>query len=436
VKFITIIIAIYGLVPLFGFAQSGSGSLITTDIDQFWQAYDQITATKDSTQQYNYINQLFINKGTPGLKAIMQVRNYTSKSYIDAINQYPHFWQSLRPNTYKANEYAADIVKNIAKLKVLYPALKPANIYFTIGAFKTGGTTQDDMVLIGSEISMADSKTDTRELVKSKPGLAAFIKTNPIKLLVFNNVHEYVHTQQKTTVGDNLLAQCVLEGVAEFMAEKATGKASTLPAIIFGKQNPGRVKKVFVSQMFNTSNGYWLYDDTENEFGLRDMGYYVGYAICSKYYAKAQNKASAIKQMIELDYNNQTALTNFVNQSGYLTSPVKDYQEAYNNSRPFVTGLSEINGVQLVSTQTTILTINFSAPMDKHYRNFELGPLGKDNLLRLKRFISFSEDGKSASFEVELQPSRHYQLLVGSGFRNMQGVNLKPYLIDFKTADR
>jgi hypothetical protein len=162
----------------------------------------------------------------------------------------------------------------------------------------------------------------------------------------------------------------------------------------------------------------------------------LAYGICSKYYAKAQNKASAIKQMIELDYNNQTALTNFVNQSGYLTSPVKDYQEAYNNSRPFVTGLSEINGVQLVSTQTTILTINFSAPMDKHYRNFELGPLGKDNLLRLKRFISFSEDGKSASFEVELQPSRHYQLLVGSGFRNMQGVNLKPYLIDFKTADR
>ena len=80
------------------------------------------------------------------------------------------------------------------------------------------------------------------------------------------------------------------------------------------------------------------------------------------------------------------------------------------------------------------LTIEFSAPMDKQRRNFELGPLGKNNLLLVKRLISFSEDGKSATFEVELKPNQHYQLVIGEGFRNTNAAPLKPYLINFQTA--
>jgi hypothetical protein len=178
-------------------AQNQSTTVVTTDIDNFWIAYDQITSTKDSSQQYKILDRYFTSKGTPGLKAMMSVRAYTSKSYIDAIQTYPLYWNSIRKGMLKAKDYAKEITKNVERLKVLYPSLKPAKIYFTVGAFRSGGTTMDSLVLIGSEIAMADSNAETKEFESTAPGLATFLKTNPVNSLVFTNVHEYVHTQQK-----------------------------------------------------------------------------------------------------------------------------------------------------------------------------------------------------------------------------------------------
>jgi hypothetical protein len=419
------------------FGQQNQTNFITADIDNFWQAYDKIQTTKDSVQQYNYINQLFINKGTPGLKAIMKVRDYTAKSYVDAINSYPLFWNSIRPNTYKAKQFAADIATNVLKLKKLYPALKPAKIYFTMGAFRTGGTTLDSMVLIGSEIAMADEHTNTQEFPANFNSLKTYFKTNPINIVVFNNVHEYVHTQQKTTAADYLVSQCVLEGVAEFMAVKATGVPSVLPAMAYGNSHKDKIAAVFASQMFNGDTGFWLYSNAQNEFGVRDLGYYVGYAICQNYYDKATDKKQAVKDMIELDYNNLDALAAFVDKSGYFNKPVQAIKTDYEKSQPVVTEVKPIsNNTVSVNPATTQLTITFSAAMDKHFRNFELGPLGKENLLKLKRFIGFSEDGRSITFEIELKPGQHYQIVVGGGFRNTDGIGLKPYLIDFTTAEK
>lgn len=299
-------------------AQQTASDFITEDIEHFWRAYDKITATTDSAEQYAYLKSLFLDKGTPGLKAIMQARNYTAKSYIDAINKYPKFWNSVRNNTLRSAEFADSIAQAVKKLKVLYPDLKPAKIYFTIGALRTGGTTLKDMVLIGSEIALGDHSTITTELPAQFSGLKAYFKANPIGIIVFTNVHEYVHTQQKTTIGKNLLAQCVLEGVAEFMAEKAMGNPSTLPAISFGRLNAKAIKRRFKEQMFDSSTGFWLYSNQENEFKIRDLGYYVGYAICESYYRQSVNKNRAIKEMIELDYNNDTAMEKFINKSGYF----------------------------------------------------------------------------------------------------------------------
>jgi hypothetical protein len=107
--------------------------VITTDITNFWNAYDQIITTKDTSLQFQYLNKLFIDKGTPGLKALVEVRDYSSKSYIDAINHYPLFWNSIRSNTLKASSYANEIATNLAKLKKLYPAIRTIKWpYFTI----------------------------------------------------------------------------------------------------------------------------------------------------------------------------------------------------------------------------------------------------------------------------------------------------------------
>ena len=163
------------------FAQQGNQNFVTTDIDNFWAAYDKISSTKDSAAQYDYLNKLFLEKGSLGLKGIIEARNYTAKSYIDAINAYALFWNSIRSNTLKAGEFVATISAGVDEIRKLYPALKPAQIYFTIGALRTGGTTLKDRVLIGSEISMADQNTITSEFPASYAHLDPFFKTNPIK---------------------------------------------------------------------------------------------------------------------------------------------------------------------------------------------------------------------------------------------------------------
>jgi hypothetical protein len=414
-------------------AQNQSTTVVTTDIDNFWIAYDQITSTKDSSQQYKILDRYFTSKGTPGLKAMMSVRAYTSKSYIDAIQTYPLYWNSIRKGMLKAKDYAKEITKNVERLKVLYPSLKPAKIYFTVGAFRSGGTTMDSLVLIGSEIAMADSNAETKEFESTAPGLATFLKTNPVNSLVFTNVHEYVHTQQKTTAAKNLLGQCVLEGVAEFVAEKAIGKSSNLPALKYGKKNKMQVEEAFISEMFNASNGFWLYSNLENEFKTRDLGYYIGYAICESYYNKSLDKAKSITEMIELDYDNQQDLINFAEQSGYFKDAVTDLAKQYEDSRPTVRKIDQMGDDRSMSASVKKITINFSDAMDKAYRNFEFGPLGKENLLVIKKVLGFSEDGRTLSFDVELDVNKHYQLVVGEGFRNLKGASLIPYLIDFTT---
>jgi hypothetical protein len=428
-KTITTILLLFLTLNLF--SQDKNEVVITYDIDNFWAAYDKITATKDSAQQYAFINKIFLEKGSKGLKGIMRARRYTAKSYIDAINNHPLFWKSIRANTMKAKVLAKDLAINISKIKNIYPDFEPAKIYFTIGAFKANGTTTNGMVLIGSELALADKNTITSEFSNQFSHLKPYFASNPIDDIVFLNTHEYIHTQQNTTNGYNLLSQTVLEGVAEFVAVKALGIPSKAPAIAFGKQHEPAVKDSFVKEMFSDNYDNWLWNSFDNIFNMRDLGYYVGYTMCEKYYDLAQNKQKAIKEMIELDYNNALELEQFVDKSGYLPNPVKSYKVT-----PKVVKINQfMNGDKNVNPNITLLTIEFSTPMNTALRGFDFGPLGEKNVMSVKNVFGFSEEGKSLIIEVALKPNQRYQSLLTQRFMSKDGVRLEPYLIDFTTGE-
>jgi hypothetical protein len=410
-------------------------TVITYDIDNFWQAYDKIVATNNPEEQHRYLKTLFLDKGTPGLEGIIEARNYTAQEYLDAIKNYPKFWQSVRPNTYRAKEFAKEIDAGVLKLKGLYPELKPAPVYFTIGAMRTGGTARNGIVLIGSEMALSDKNTVSSEIPGDLgAGRRVFFDSNPINDVVMLNIHEYVHTQQKDIV-HNLLSEVIYEGVAEFVSVKAMGQPSATPAVHFGKKNPG-VKKKFEEEMFNyRTQGKWLWSDVRNEFNMRDLGYYVGYALCEKYYNDATDKKAAIKKMIELDYTNEAEIEAFVDGTKFFSAPLEELYRRYEASRPTVTKVSGIeNGSTTIAPGLKTITVTFSEPMDKNSRNFDYGPLGENHVLAIQRLIGFSEDGKSISFEVDLQPDWQYQMTVASGFRNVKGTPLKPYLIYITTT--
>jgi hypothetical protein len=418
---------------IFTFCQSKK-LVITDDIQLFWNTYDVIVQERDSIKQIEHIKEMYISKGTPGLSAIMQARNYTAGSYIYAIRNYPKFWNSIRNNTLSANNYAKKIEKGLKKFNKIYPEAKPAKIYFTIGALRTNGTTMQDKVLIGAEVAMTDTKTYTEEIKKDFPYLINYFNTNPINDLEFLNVHEYIHTQQKSTIGNSLLAQTMMEGVAEFLTEVTLKTKSPNPQIEFGFKNEEKIKQEYSKEMFSPNVYNWLWNSPDNQFKMRDLGYFVGYAICKKYYEQADNKKQAIKDLIELNYNNENDLISLVDKANYFDKSVINYKNEYENNRPYVTKIEQFeNGNQNVDSSIKQLTIHFSQPMNKNFRSFELGPLGEKNLIRITKVIGYSEDGKSLSLEVSLEPNKQLQLIIDKGFRSTTNYHLKPYLIDIKT---
>ena len=103
--------------------------------------------------QLEYIHKLFIDKGSIGLKNLMEAKNYTDKEYINSILNYPKFYNSVRKNTIHSKDHFQNIKNSILKLKVIYPDLKSVPIYFSIGCLRTGGTILNNTILIGSEMS-------------------------------------------------------------------------------------------------------------------------------------------------------------------------------------------------------------------------------------------------------------------------------------------
>lgn len=59
-QFKVLMFLIWLLPALNVFGQNPVPTVITSDIDNFWAAYDRITQTKDSAVQYEYLNKLFI----------------------------------------------------------------------------------------------------------------------------------------------------------------------------------------------------------------------------------------------------------------------------------------------------------------------------------------------------------------------------------------
>lgn len=416
------------------FAQKKENTVVTRDIDNFWTAYDSIRTTTDSLKQIAYIQKLYIDKGTPGLKAFMAAKDYTAASWVASIRKYPRFWNSIRPNTQKVKGLEAEFDPYIKKLKSLYPELRPANIYFTIGALRSGGTTQNGRVLIGAEMATGNAQTDISEFKGNMyKFLNTYFITDPIKNIVALNIHEYVHTQE-SHYGYNLLSQAIYEGTCDFVTQLITGKTMPLPYMEYGAKHEAEIKEKFKTEMYMPWWNKWLYNSAADGKMVPDLGYYMGYAICRSYYNNSPNKKLAVKQMIELNYTDSVAVEDFLNRSKYFNEGLdkQTLLKAYDAKRPYVVKLSPFNnGDTLVDASMKEMRLEFSAPMDR-YTAIDYGALGKDHF-PITGHLVFAADKRSIAYQVTLKPDTEYELVVNDGFRSLDGYPLKTYRIKFKT---
>ena len=409
----------------------GQQKVFTSDIDNFWIAYDSIQTTKDSLKQIGFIQKLYIDKGTPGLKAFMIARGYSAKLWIELIHNYPKFWNSIRSNTFSVKSYAPEIEKSIQQFKELYPDLKDAKMYFTVGGLRSGGTTMNDMVLIGSEIATGNPSTDVSEFPSK--WLEGVFKNQKADNIVALNIHEYVHTQQK---GDpnTLLGQAIKEGACDFITELVIGRLMQNNYIVYGRTHEAALKEHFKFEMFSQNYINWLYNGSTATVG--DLGYFMGYAICKSYYENSPDKKFAIKEIIELKYSDSTAVENFLSRSKYYTGSISKAEvlKEYDAKKPYVVRLEPFqNGDNLVDAGIKELKIVFSTPMYKKTYSINDGRKGKE-YSPIVGVVGFSEDGISFTLKIELKPDHEYEFIITDlGFNSSEGYPLKPYEVKFKT---
>ena len=412
-------------------AQEGQ-KVFTADIDNFWIAYDSIQSTKDSLKQLDFIQNLYIDKGTKGLKAFMAVRSYTATLWVQLIRLYPKFWNSIRPNTLTVKSYAPEIEKSINKFKELYHDLKEAKMYFTVGGLRSGGTTMNDMVLIGSEIAMGNASTDVSEFPNK--WLEGVFKNQQADNIVPLNIHEYVHTQQKGNP-HNLLGQAIKEGSCDFITELVIGKLMQNNYIVYGRAHEAELKDRFKLEMFTDSYSNWLYNGS-NAKTVADLGYFMGYTICKSYYNNTTDKKKAIKEIIELNYSDSTAVENFLKRSNYYTEPLNKAEliKAFEAKIPYVVRLEPFaNGDNQVDAGIKELKIVFSSSMNKIGYSINDGKRGRD-YSPIVGVIGFSDDGTSFTLKIDMKPGHEYEFIItDKSFRSKEGYSLKPYEVKFKT---
>lgn len=107
------------LIILTFFNNADAQKIFTSDINNFWTAYDSIR--KVNSNKSEILESLFLSKKTQGLNAFMQIKKFDKDDYLTAFKKYPKFWNSIRPNTLIDAKKIKTIKKALTKLKKLYP---------------------------------------------------------------------------------------------------------------------------------------------------------------------------------------------------------------------------------------------------------------------------------------------------------------------------
>lgn len=422
------------LLPILLSQISFGQKIFTSDITHFWIAYDSIQQV--NSKKAELLESLFLSKKTEGLAEFMQIKHFDSTDYLTVIEKYPQFWKSIRPNTLIDSKKIKTVTRALAKLKKLYPNHSKGNIYYTIGTLKSGGTTNKEDLLLGIEKIVGDENTNVSEFENEHlKTMFQFSKTTTLEQVT---LHEFVHTFQKP--GEiNVLSKAIKEGSCDFIAELTLNKPFHAHYMDFGFKHYEQVKSQFKAEMLSQNFGNWFYNSAVSN--NPDLGYFVGYVISKKYYENANDKKQAIREIIELDFNSELAVLQFLEQSGYFEEQIdaEQLQSAYKANQPRVLNILEFeNGSQDVRLDLKHIRIVFSKPMNDNI-SIHFSKAGKEHF-PLKSIVGLDETKTILTLEtIELKPDTAYDFYITDrGTQSTDGFPFaeQEFKVSFKTEKK
>jgi hypothetical protein len=269
--------------------------LITSDIDNFWRAYDLASKETDAEKKKEIFQREYYDKGSQGLKDFITLRLNKVESFVATLSKYPLYYGSIRQESLKVNSMKSQITRSLRKLKTLYPDAVFPDVYFVIGKLSSGGTTSKNGLLIGTEMYCRTSATPEAELGE---WLKQVLKSmNALPAIV---AHEIIHFEQNNAASNTLLSQSINEGAADFISEMIAGQMINPHLHSFGNPRERELWEEFKREMHGKVMLKWLYNGSAIKDRPADLGYYMGYKICEAYYKEAKNKKQAIKDLLNI----------------------------------------------------------------------------------------------------------------------------------------
>lgn len=303
-----IVLAVFDVFGQSGAKVSGDpndAKLITSDIQNFWRAYDQ--AKPDN--QVEVFEREYLKRGSDGLQDFIKLRITSADALVKTINRNPKYYASIRESTQRVEAMQTKIRACFYALKYLYSEAVFPDVYFVIGRMSSGGTLSNRGLLIGTEMHGRTARTPEDEL---SDWLKQVLR--PIEDVPYIVAHELIHYQQKygLQLKNSLLYQSVKEGSADFIAELISGGTINPHLHAYGNPKEKQLWEEFRQEMDGTNFNKWLYNGFNIKDRPADLGYYIGYKIVESYYNQMKDKKQAIKDILEIK---DFAL--FLKDSGY-----------------------------------------------------------------------------------------------------------------------
>ncbi|HLK22666.1 MAG TPA: DUF2268 domain-containing putative Zn-dependent protease [Bryobacteraceae bacterium] len=280
------------------FDKNVAPGLVTSDIDNFWKAYD---SSRLGGREEAFEKQ-YLAPGSPGLQDFLKLRIGSAKKLADAVNEkYPKFYASVRPYTLEIRKQTPAILKYLARYRDLYPDANFPTVYFVIGRLTSGGTVSSRGLLIGAEVNSLGNGVDTSEINPS------FVHAmGPVERISLIVLHELTHTQAKAKASPNvpsLLARCVAEGAPDFMTELVANRSINSYSKEWADQRSDELFHRFARDMADKPNdtSKWLYNYDTSGAEPADLGYWIGAEICRSYYSSTKDKAKAIHDIVTIE---------------------------------------------------------------------------------------------------------------------------------------
>lgn len=246
-----------------------------------------------------FIDTAYLAKASPGLRVWADRYGVTGATIAGAIRTHPARYAGIEVMADLVVARIPEMRRALTRLQRVHPNAAFLPIWFFVGHHEATGLARPEGVLIAIE-----AIGDTSEIVP----------------LV---VHEMTHVQQALAQGldtyrsifgsgRSLLKLAIREGSAEFFAELVTGRQGNAERNRYGEQHEQELWPRFKTEMHNGEPGDWMFVGPTDPRMPTNLGYWVGYRIVKSYYARADDKAQAIRDILGV-----TDYAAFLERSGY-----------------------------------------------------------------------------------------------------------------------